>query len=533
MCARRRRTCGLGLCDLLRGSRAGGAIDFGSPARGAGAPAESCALAAYQSTLGHQYLAKLAGDARAAERASAALRARERRVARDAGRWLREILPRWEERKGASRTRVLWRRGLPPSVRSAVWPLAIGNSLKMTHDLYEICVNKAQAARDDAEAARGGGGAAPGRGLGGEAFVTPAPALAPLSHSAPTFDNVPLRDGGYAEGTPITPAPLMGPSTPSVGSEPSVEAHSATSSAAMSNGMSASSGGSSAASDRGAPASRRWRPAAGLVAGAPGGSQGAFSGQWRFQPSTPPVVWTPRSFGREGSSCLIEADAARTFPELQLFRAGGALHPHLIHVLEAYVFYRPDVGYVQGMSYLAAMLLLYLEPAGAFCCLANLLNQHFFLAAFRMDDAQLRRHFNLYELMFADQLPRLYRHFDVLKLRPEAYLMSWIFTLFTKALDLEVCARVWDNYLLDGEAFVLRTALAILHCLAPRLEGAPLEACCGVLRDGPREISEDALFAAIDKFSAGSTVARNLERISSDYWQKEIPSEEPATAAYF
>ena len=92
---------------------------------------------------------------------------------------------------------------------------------------------------------------------------------------------------------------------------------------------------------------------------------------------------------------------------------------------------------------------------------------------------------------------------------------------------------MWDNYLLDGEAFVLRTALAILHCLAPRLEGAPLEACCGVLRDGPREISEDALFAAIDKFSAGSTVARNLERISSDYWQKEIPSEEPATAAYF
>jgi len=28
---------------------------------------------------------------------------------------------------------------------------------------------------------------------------------------------------------------------------------------------------------------------------------------------------------------------------------------------QAYVFYRPDVGYVQGMSYLAAMLLLSMD----------------------------------------------------------------------------------------------------------------------------------------------------------------------------
>ena len=34
----------------------------------------------------------------------------------------------------------------------------------------------------------------------------------------------------------------------------------------------------------------------------------------------------------------------------------------IIQVLEAYICYRPDVGYVQGMSYLAAMLILYLEP---------------------------------------------------------------------------------------------------------------------------------------------------------------------------
>jgi len=43
-------------------------------------------------------------------------------------------------------------------------------------------------------------------------------------------------------------------------------------------------------------------------------------------------------------------------------------------VLEAYVCFRPDIGYVQGMSYLAAVMLLYMDTFPAFCCLANLLN---------------------------------------------------------------------------------------------------------------------------------------------------------------
>jgi hypothetical protein len=42
-----------------------------------------------------------------------------------------------------------------------------------------------------------------------------------------------------------------------------------------------------------------------------------------------------------------------------------------------YVFFRPDVGYVQGMSHLAAMLLLNLDVFPAFVAFANLLQvQH-------------------------------------------------------------------------------------------------------------------------------------------------------------
>lgn len=89
--------------------------------------------------------------------------------------------------------------------------------------------------------------------------------------------------------------------------------------------------------------------------------------------------------GKEGSVNLIPLDLPRTFPSLSFFRVGGPLYGQLRQVLEAYVCYRPDVGYVQGMSYLASMFLLFLDPFDAFVCLANVLNRPMLLRLYRMD----------------------------------------------------------------------------------------------------------------------------------------------------
>ena len=86
----------------------------------------------------------------------------------------------------------------------------------------------------------------------------------------------------------------------------------------------------------------------------------------------------------EGSLRLIAQDLPRTFPELAFFHGDGPLAQSLQDVLEAYVCYRPDVGYVQGMSYLAAILLLYMDDFTAFQCFANLLSGHFYFDFYRL-----------------------------------------------------------------------------------------------------------------------------------------------------
>ena len=54
-----------------------------------------------------------------------------------------------------------------------------------------------------------------------------------------------------------------------------------------------------------------------------------------------------RALGKEDTVELIFTDLTRTFPSLGFFQLGGPYYEPLRNVLEAYVCYRPDIGYVQ------------------------------------------------------------------------------------------------------------------------------------------------------------------------------------------
>ncbi|XP_056325105.1 TBC1 domain family member 12 isoform X2 [Danio aesculapii] len=169
------------------------------------------------------------------------------------------------------------------------------------------------------------------------------------------------------------------------------------------------------------------------------------------------------SADRESSLDLIKLDISRTFPSLFIFQKGGPYHDLLHSVLGAYTCYRPDVGYVQGMSFIAAVLILNLEEADAFIAFANLLNKPCQMAFFRVDHELMLKYFAAFEVFFEENLPRLFNHFKSYSLTPDLYLIDWIFTLYAKSLPLDVACRVWDVFCRDGEEFLFRTGLGILR----------------------------------------------------------------------
>ncbi|XP_045190087.1 TBC1 domain family member 12-like [Mercenaria mercenaria] len=217
-----------------------------------------------------------------------------------------------------------------------------------------------------------------------------------------------------------------------------------------------------------------------------------------------PVIYGPTEIcseppsSKESSVELIKLDVSRTFPQLCIFQKGGPYHDLLHSLLGAYACYRPDIGYVQGMSFIAAVLLLNMDVADAFMCFANLLNRPCQVAFFRVDEGLMKAYFQTYEEFFVENMPVLCHHFKKNNLTPDLYLYDWIFTLFTKSLPLDIACRVWDIFCRDGEEFLFRTALGILKCHEDLLMQMDFILLAQFLTKIPERDSYDALFRCIE-----------------------------------
>jgi hypothetical protein len=79
--------------------------------------------------------------------------------------------------------------------------------------------------------------------------------------------------------------------------------------------------------------------------------QSPSNGNSEATAALPPIRTSPTKqddFGKGKTAELIPLDLPRTFPALQFFQPGGPSHQYLKNVLDAYVCYRPDIGYVRN-----------------------------------------------------------------------------------------------------------------------------------------------------------------------------------------
>lgn len=181
---------------------------------------------------------------------------------------------------------------------------------------------------------------------------------------------------------------------------------------------------------------------------------------------------------------LIHLDLPRTFTSTGLFVPDGPLHRSTTEILEVVAVLLPEIGYVQGMSYLAATLLLYMDEFDAFAMLATLVSNPFFACMCKMDVKNIVRYFRVFDLLFSYNLPALYDHFKSLGISHEQYLLDWMLTVFTKSMPVIQASRIWDCFVFEGELFLLIAALGVLRHYRRYLRTAPFEDCLALLSGG-------------------------------------------------
>ncbi len=324
--------------------------------------------------------------------------------------WLSKILPNWYTLKDDPWVKLSWKQGLPPAVRGLVWPLALGNTLRITEELYNYYTSQASLEIDQEE-------------------------------MISSFEA----------------------STKQILDDASSDVY-----------------------------IRRLRTA------------------------------TKMAMGKQEAMLQIEQDIHRTFSSLKLFKPGSDLYGHLRTVLGAFVIYRPDVGYVQGMSYLAGMFLLYMDPPEAFMCLCNLLTRHFFLAFLSADTDHVFSMFRLFSRWLDASMPALAKHFRAIRLGPELYLLNWAFTMYAKILPLDTACLIWDTYMLEGELVIFKTALALLKIQKTQLLNCSFDQAIKMLLKPPEDLDPEIFLRSINNIVVPSNIAEAFNSMERKYYAPQL-----------
>uniref|UniRef100_A0A672P4K9 RAB GTPase activating protein 1 like n=1 Tax=Sinocyclocheilus grahami TaxID=75366 RepID=A0A672P4K9_SINGR len=160
---------------------------------------------------------------------------------------------------------------------------------------------------------------------------------------------------------------------------------------------------------------------------------------------------------------VITRDIHRTFPAHDYFKdSGGDGQDSLYKICKAYSVYDEEIGYCQGQSFLAAVLLLHMPEEQAFCVLVKIMYNYGLRELYRNNFEDLHCKFYQLERLLQEQLPDLWSHFQDLNLEAHMYASQWFLTLFTAKFPLCMVFHITDLLLCEGLNIIFNVALALL-----------------------------------------------------------------------
>ncbi|XP_012273830.1 USP6 N-terminal-like protein [Orussus abietinus] len=224
----------------------------------------------------------------------------------------------------------------------------------------------------------------------------------------------------------------------------------------------------------------------------------------------------------------IDADVARQYRDHINYRERYSIKQRsMFYVLAAYSMYNMEVGYCQGMSVLAGLLLLYMDEEDAFWGLSVLLSdKKYSMHGFYVDGfPKLNRFIEHHDKIMNKFLPKLKRKLDKCGCDSILYALKWFFVVFQERTPVSLGLRIWDVFLLDGDRILPAMAYTVMKMHKRYL--MPMESLdefCNYLQI---KLEKDFCF---DDDTVISSMERNIEelkRAKLEYPGPPLPHELP------
>ena len=189
----------------------------------------------------------------------------------------------------------------------------------------------------------------------------------------------------------------------------------------------------------------------------------------------------PKGFSSAAPSAEVVAERIAT-------DTGG--QASLRRVLKAYSVYDREVGYCQGMNFIAGMFLTIMPEEEAFWLLVSVMNEQPCRMRGLFGEGMKETHLVLHvaEKLIQHFLPKLFRHLEKEHVHVTMFATQWLLTQYTSSFRFDLVTRAWDSFLGEGWKVTYRVMLAILKVHESAILKLSFEDILALFRDLPERI---------------------------------------------
>lgn len=190
----------------------------------------------------------------------------------------------------------------------------------------------------------------------------------------------------------------------------------------------------------------------------------------------------------------IDRDVNRTFPTHSRFRRnGGEGQLALRKVLLWYAAYDTEIGYCQGMAFVAATLLIYMNAEDTFYCIVCMMESPItsdgssvtvkMRELYTAGLVRIQKMMKVFNGLGQRYLPKIWKHFQKEGVEVAMFVSRWFMTLYCRDFSFDLVARVMDNFVHGDYKIIYRVGLGLLKQCEKHICNSPFDEIMRMLQE--------------------------------------------------